>query len=334
MIRLVKDLVHNLLLILIFLHQKGFNMEDVRRGVAETWGGPIHDDPALATNKIVVGVQSTLRLVEGGEVENQTLTEMAESLIGGLYSKGTGTELIDAIVAAVINPYSKNVLAGGTLASLRKALLLPNELGGLLDRLKKKEMSCAHCGHSFLSGEIASTYVERDGVSFLCTQCSCPSYTRCRHCDGSSTIPSSLRDAAFSKTASCEACKSPKKEGKEVAAAPEVLDVLPELRDILVAGRRAGRNAAFVDPEQARARAIAWVAEQGPQAEVLRGVNEAAPAGVGRHINYRQVMNVPPAVRGFWGAADLGQGPGGFANALVQIDPPEDDPGPRQEEED
>ena len=99
-------------------------------------------------------------------------------------NEGNYSDLIDTLVTVLQLPYARNTLSGKTMQSLKKALLLPSELNGIKETLKKKERHCAGCGHKFVSSEVATiTTGEQDEGLLMCIKCIIPTYIRCSGCD-------------------------------------------------------------------------------------------------------------------------------------------------------
>lgn len=209
MIKLLKGVVQEFLLILAYLQDRGYTMQDVKRGVQDEWGGRMNPQNRAMTADAYSQVRNTLAQFDDGQVEEQSLQSLFETVLTTLRSKGkTPSDLVDAIVDVLKGPYARNVLSGQTLTMLRKVLLLPEESAGLVERLKKKEMSCAHCGHKFEGTEMACSYFEASGVVFFCYGCAFPTYIRCAKCQGSAIIPNKLRDG-LNHARICEECKHP-----------------------------------------------------------------------------------------------------------------------------
>lgn len=215
MIRLLRGVVQQYLLILAYLQDRGYSMTDVRRSVTDEWGGrPNPHNKAQAGDAFPI-VQQALMNLEDGSIPEESLPSLFETVVSVLKSKGkVPGDLIDMLVDVLKGPHARSVLSGQTLILLRKVLLLPEETAGLIERLKKREMSCVNCGHDFLSGEAASVYAERDMTALYCYSCYNPSWVKCYKCMGSAPIPAKFRDG-IQGVRTCEDCKNPKKKEEE-----------------------------------------------------------------------------------------------------------------------
>ncbi len=225
MIKLFKGVVQQLLLVMAYLSDRGYSMQDVRRGMEDEWGGRVPNQRnGLQTPENWAAVRGVMTALEEGVLEQGTFSSLFDDLVLTLKAKGKHSQdLIDALVDVVKSPYSRNVLSGNALSALRKALLLPDEMAGLTQRLRKREMACAMCGHEFQQGETVTIYSEREAIVIVCCSCYFPSLMRCSKCSGCAEIPQKLRDG-LNGARKCEECKHPKPKEKELEGVQ--LDVL------------------------------------------------------------------------------------------------------------
>lgn len=98
--------------------------------------------------------------------------------------------LINLIIDLISGSYSRNVLSGGNLRSLRKAVLFPEELVKVSESAKR-DLACATCGKPFIQGEMATAMMAEDGTNamiFTCVVCACPTHAACHHRDSSTGL--------------------------------------------------------------------------------------------------------------------------------------------------
>lgn len=127
--------------------------------------------------------------------------------------EGDSGGLIEEIVKLLQMNYGRNVFSGRNLAALRKLVLLPNEMAGVVDGMRKT-LACAGCGHQFDHRELTvfSPDNEKEGV-FFCLKCLQPGVVACRasmECEDFVPIPDNVLKGLM-KSAACEKHKNGKK---------------------------------------------------------------------------------------------------------------------------
>lgn len=111
--------------------------------------------------------------------------------------RGRGEQdLVDRIVQVLQLPYARNTLSGDTLRRLRQAILLPGEMGGLMARLERKEMSCINCGQNLHMGEsVTITQNEHGETTLSCHRCSTPTSVSCASCHEAAPLSAKAQTA-------------------------------------------------------------------------------------------------------------------------------------------
>lgn len=107
----------------------------------------------------------------------EVFAKQLSQLEGGNFKDAS---LVDLIVQTLQLPNVKGVLGGKNLESLKKALLLPEELSNLRAGLESKETSCAGCSRTLVDHEM-TTYFKGEGL--YCYRCVAPRYASCSKCD-------------------------------------------------------------------------------------------------------------------------------------------------------
>ena len=110
----------------------------------------------------------------------RSLREMTAGLQAQLNDEGTDVSLIAGIVRLLQFPFLSNRLSLGTLSKLRQAILLPSELNGLLEDLRKAELTCSSCG-SVLNHEQLIVLSSKQGHQLFCLNCMGPTCVTCKH---------------------------------------------------------------------------------------------------------------------------------------------------------
>lgn len=217
MIRLYREMAETLLMLLLFIKDRGVSLRDVRNYAEENW---YRVDTRNATQEETVAV--VRYALESPSADPPTFDSLIKTLVSQLRAKVYGDsrkegDLIDRLVRALGLPYSRNVIGGSTMDALKKALLLPEELAGLNKRLTEKEKSCGMCGHNMERGDLASIFYDGTGYIIVCANCSTPSHLPCGYC-GTERIPlsSETREVLRPKER-CKKCAR-KEEGKALGA--------------------------------------------------------------------------------------------------------------------
>lgn len=187
MLRQYRQFFEKIFLALLYIRfRKSSQPRDVVQYAIDSWH---HSVPGMLPFEGMEKVQQCARQVlensdglgEGSYEE--LLVELADQLNDDSTKSFKDGSLIDRIVRTLGLPYARNHLNSRILADLRKALLLPDEMAQLGERLEQKEMRCAGCTRQFVSNEM--TTVMRDGHDTLiyCMKCHKPTYIACSKCD-------------------------------------------------------------------------------------------------------------------------------------------------------
>ncbi len=199
MVRIYKHAAEVALMALEWVRYQGYNVAQIRKDI----GGRYPDN---SSNIVYKKVMAAYANYDGKTTVEESAKIIATALEHDRASAGGERELIDRIVDVLKLPYSKNVISGSQLASLSKAILVPDELIGLSEKLKKAEQSCSSCGHDFDEGEIGVQY-KQDGVrnSWLCTMCYTPKKMSCS-CKKSMRLPDKLGEFLKNQNVKCDSC--------------------------------------------------------------------------------------------------------------------------------
>ena len=150
----------------------------------------------------------------GGSVSSRfdaPIIEIIETLTESLnqtHGKHHDSDLIEQIVKVLQLPFAGNTLSGKTLDQLRKALLLPDEYAGLVDRLNRRELSCAACKRTLQDGEMVSISADRGTNLVVCGICRSPEYIRCSGCHETLIEVQPKMKNALAKSGVCVNCAS------------------------------------------------------------------------------------------------------------------------------
>lgn len=92
-------------------------------------------------------------------------------------------QIIEIIHRCLTTPFSRNMLNGGMLKTLRKAIFAPADQVKL--DVKMADVSCLNCGRKFGDREASTIQIERDGPILYCGACLPPTSIaptgRCEH---------------------------------------------------------------------------------------------------------------------------------------------------------
>lgn len=113
----------------------------------------------------------------------------AAKVIQAIGQDGQDATLVDTMVEILQSSFARNCLSGSGLRALREALLIPDEVAGLRDKLAA-ESACAGCGHQFVAGEMATINREAGQTSVRCTRCARPSFVAQSGADGHVAVQS------------------------------------------------------------------------------------------------------------------------------------------------
>lgn len=131
-------------------------------------------------------------------------------------------EIISAIVDILQDHYTRNVLSGGTLGYLRKAILVPQELKAWKDHIAGKDRCCSSCGHKLLAGEMTTFHPDSfHEAGFICARCDWPKAIPCEEPGCNDYLP--MKRGASLQTR-C-AVHRQKDKGKSVKATGTSIDV-------------------------------------------------------------------------------------------------------------
>ena len=111
---------------------------------------------------------------------SRSLRDMIAGLQAQLNDEGTDVSLIAGIVRLFQFPFLGNRLSFGTLSKLRRAILLPSELNGLLEDLRKSELTCSNCGGMLYDGQLI-VLSSKQGHQLFCVNCMGPTCVTCKH---------------------------------------------------------------------------------------------------------------------------------------------------------
>ena len=93
---------------------------------------------------------------------------------------GHDSDLVETIVSYLGLQHPRNRgITGGHLEELRRAILLPEELRTLKEKIKANELECPQCRHRFQDGEMLTVTVDRAGATLNCVRCRLPMYVVC-----------------------------------------------------------------------------------------------------------------------------------------------------------
>jgi hypothetical protein len=126
-------------------------------------------------------------------------------------------DLIDTIVAALQATDVGSVLSGRTIETLRKAILLPEELTELKEKLRVRTIGCNKCGRE-LNGYECVVMQENPNethkeIRLYCVRCAYPEIVACSTCKtGTVRLPEEVVNS-LRKARQCDDCKE-KASGK------------------------------------------------------------------------------------------------------------------------
>lgn len=178
MLRFYKDFMENCLMVLLYLDRSaGIDLNDVNQwAMKRSWSPEVK------------GIIKSRMYGLGGS-DGTTLQTMITTLTDKLSKlkeereSGQDGNLINAIVRTLQLPFPRNVMSGETLKALRTALLLPEEIGGLTQRLEARELRCGGCSRKLRNEEMVTLMEDRQGGVLMCHTCVRPSYVMCDHED-------------------------------------------------------------------------------------------------------------------------------------------------------
>lgn len=158
----------------------------------------------------------------------QTLDEMIELVCSQLNGKEGGAQLlVDKLAEVVMGPFPGNQFGPPIVKSVQRAILNPEELDGVMERIIRKEMYCCGCGHMFGDGQMVtfgiSTNNRHERTSGLyCHTCKMPSQMRCEtpKCTHNQSVIKKILNLMY-KNGACQACRDRKAKGETGPPPPE-----------------------------------------------------------------------------------------------------------------
>lgn len=215
MVKVYKKHVEMMLVNLLWLRDNKFNARDVMEDVRAGWRK--YDISKKYHNQATCNAAARATDGYDGASYSDHITELSTLLKDDYQSsvKGDG-DLISQMVRILQLPYTRNILSGGVIDKLAKALLIPEEMAGLVSRLRSLELSCGMCGHGFKQGEMGSVIPEGPGQSarqvLACTKCYTPRYTACYCAGESAPINDKLTRILEKNSGKCANCMEKEKE--------------------------------------------------------------------------------------------------------------------------
>lgn len=211
LIRTFKEYVALSTLALMVCRDRGYSMYDlVKRGGNGEFpdiSGSEHDRPAA---------RASYTLLQGGQFAqnrnlNGVIAEMGEQVLANPHHSSEGA-VIDAVIQILNLPYARNRIGSDALKSLRRALLLPDEVAKLRDTLSKKESVCVNCRRKLEPNELVTfNYAEDGNAALYCIKCVRPEVIPCHGCGETATIGQRLKSVIKATCLTCQA----KAQGKE-----------------------------------------------------------------------------------------------------------------------
>lgn len=152
--------------------------------------------------------------------------------------EGDSSLIIDRVAEILTSPHAKQMLAGKTLEALKRAVLNPQEITGLDERLQAAEVHCTACHKVFTSGEVITMFHEPTNRGILkpqlyCTKCLGPSYLACSCVGCNEAVALTNKQLAFfaKKNGECEHLKLLKDRAQQVDVNGGVGWGVADLRD-------------------------------------------------------------------------------------------------------
>lgn len=226
MVKLPTQVGRQLIAALAYLKDSGRGITNCRDYLFTNWGqaGDRTDYPNLRR----IG----RRAMDGWARDHDVTLDEIFAIIGDqISSKDQDSSLIiDRVAEILLNPFARPMLAGKLLEQLRKAVLNPEEIVGLDDRIRARELHCEGCQRPFTSGEVVSFNSDPDNrgrqkVSLFCVRCLTPRFVTCngKGCVDKMSIPDKLLNVFATSSKECEHMR----EGARVVPDAPV----PDLRD-------------------------------------------------------------------------------------------------------
>lgn len=231
MIRLLKEMVDHLLLLALHARYIGGVETLTTRGIDDIYNAVPREHKAI--RQLVYYYLGTMVLSKQG-IAVGDLLEKVVAVIEGKRRNVDG-DLIDTLASTLKSAHGRNVLHSQLVESLSNAILLPDELGVVLTKLKQREMACGRigCGHKFAPGEVAVflntsgpvSDGKQSGPTFYCVKCVSPTQITCTHCDKSAPL-SKGATSMLRKEWEC-GCQASKDAEAKDAPPPDDIEVAP-----------------------------------------------------------------------------------------------------------
>jgi len=175
-------MAHAAILAIAYLKEVGVTMGDVVNYYGDSErGGRNHSGD---TKRFLRNAASAL--AESGYEDVDELVSLMREQISS-YNRGEGPDdgsLVELIVNTLQLSYPRNRITSREWQTLRRAILLPEEMAKLSETVRSREIGCANCGHELRDHEMTS--VQRGsygggsgGIGFLCLRCRVPVYAAC-----------------------------------------------------------------------------------------------------------------------------------------------------------
>lgn len=222
MTRIFNNTARTILQTLLYVaHGHGATAHDAKRWVAEKWRTEVGKKSGHTWSK---QYHTALNTDDG---EAQELTEIIKELTTQVNQNEATHDgpLIDQVVRLLGLPYGRNVLSGKTLTALRRAVLFPEEMAKLGERLHGTEYSCSGCGVAFTDREAVTFRIVEGFPTLSCSKCITPSYTHCKSCTDGVVQIDKRTQGGLQKGQVCLNCKE---GGEKPPPAPE-----PDLRSLV-----------------------------------------------------------------------------------------------------
>lgn len=106
---------------------------------------------------------------EGGPSSRKLIQSLNEQLSVEFSNEGM---LIDQVIRILNSQWSRNIISGQALESLRQAILLPSERATLAENLA--HMACSSCGVRLYDREMTTLRLTGSRPDLFCTKCAIP----------------------------------------------------------------------------------------------------------------------------------------------------------------
>lgn len=212
MYRFNRQFVRELLLTLTWMRDKGVGQQELRDYCVGLL--PENED-----NNTPLQYRISQALTDP-EVDYDEMIDSVLNQLGGSPQKSS--LLIDKLADVIMNTYGNSILGVGNLGYLRNAILNPDEIDGLVERLNRKEMFCLKCSKQFEDYE-AITFLSRSQLNgstmagFYCFRCAQPNLLPCGTPKCNHKIPLMKKiQNLLSRNGTCPECSERLKGGLSV----------------------------------------------------------------------------------------------------------------------